>query len=129
MDVSCHPTEPPRTQSPHEAYHPDVAVCRIAAAIGEPSRSRMLYCLMDGRARTSTELAMVAEVSPSTASAHLDRLRTEHLVKVLAQGKHRYYSLEGSKVARVLEGLSVLAAASRAAAPDGTGRPCDRFVP
>lgn len=73
----------------------------------------MLYCLVDGRARTSTELAIVAGVSPSTASVHLNRLRTEHLVKVLLQGKHRYYSLEGSNVAGALEALSVLAGGKR----------------
>ncbi len=87
----------------------DAAVSRIAAAIGEPARARMLYCLMDGHARTSTELAMVADVSPSTASVHLNRLKTERLVKVVVQGKHRYYSLEGPNVAGALEGLSVLA--------------------
>jgi DNA-binding transcriptional ArsR family regulator len=87
----------------------DIAVSGIAGAIGEPARARMLYCLADGHARTSTELAMVAEVSPSTASAHLNRLMAEHLVQVLVQGKHRYYSLEGPQVASVLEGLSVLA--------------------
>jgi DNA-binding transcriptional ArsR family regulator len=93
---------------------PDAAVSRIAAAIGEPARARMLFCLVDGRARTSTELAMAAEVSPSTASVHLDRLKTARLVKVAVQGKHRYYSLEGPNVANALEGLSVLAGASRA---------------
>jgi DNA-binding transcriptional ArsR family regulator len=98
--------------------HADAAVAAIAAAIGEPARARMLYCLMDGHARTSTELAMVAEVSPSTASVHLNRLKTERLVKALVQGKHRYYSLEGPNVAAALEGLSVLAGGSR-----------DRFVP
>jgi DNA-binding transcriptional ArsR family regulator len=92
----------------------DAAVSRIAAAIGEPARARMLYCLIDGHARTSTELAMVAEVSPSTASVHLNRLKIERLVKVAVQGKHRYYSLEGRNVAGVLEGLSVLAGGSRA---------------
>src|SRR5579872_6036589 len=92
----------------------DVEVSRIAAAIGEPARARMLFCLMDGHARTGTELAIVAEVSASTASAHLSRLRKERLVKVLAQGKHRYYSLEGPAVARALEGLSVLAGAPSA---------------
>lgn len=56
---------------------------------------------------------MVAEVSPSTASVHLNRLKTEHLVKVLVQGKHRYYSLGGPHVAHALEGLSVLAGGSR----------------
>jgi DNA-binding transcriptional ArsR family regulator len=93
--------------------HSDLAVSRIAGAIGEPARARILYCLMDGHARTSTELAMVAEVRPSTASVHLNRLKTEHLVKVLVKGKHRYYSLEGPNVAMVLEGLSVLAGGSR----------------
>src|SRR5712692_4798142 len=96
----------------------DDAVSRIAAAIGEPARARMLYCLMDGHARTSTELAVVADVSPSTASVHLNRLKAEHLVKVLVQGKHRFYSLEGPDVASALEGLSVLAGGSR-----------DKFVP
>lgn len=69
----------------------------------------MLYCLVDGRARTSTELAMVAEVTPSTASVHLQRLKERRLVKVFAQGKHRYYSLYGATVAAVLEALSVVA--------------------
>jgi len=91
----------------------DTAASRIAAAIGEPARARMLYCLMDGHARTSTELAVVSDVSPSTASVHLNRLKTENLVKVFVQGKHRYYSLEGPRVACVLEGLSVLAGGSR----------------
>ena len=90
----------------------DAAVSRIAAAIGEPARARMLYCLVDGRARTSTELAVIGEVSPSTASAHLNRLRAERLIKVVVQGKHRYYSLGGPNVARALEALSVLASGS-----------------
>jgi DNA-binding transcriptional ArsR family regulator len=93
----------------------DEAVSRIAAAIGEPARARMLYCLADGRARTSTELAVVAQVTPSTASVHLQRLKTRRLVKVVAQGKHRYYSLEGGDVGAALEALSVLAGGSRKA--------------
>jgi DNA-binding transcriptional ArsR family regulator len=91
----------------------DDAVSRIAAAIGEPARARMLYCLLDNRSRTSTELAVVACVSPSTASVHLNRLKTEGLVKVEVQGKHRYYRLDGTEVASVLEGLSVLVGGTR----------------
>jgi DNA-binding transcriptional ArsR family regulator len=91
----------------------DGAVSRIAAAIGEPARARMLYRLMDGHARTSTELAVVAEVSPSTASVHLNRLRAEGLITRLVQGKHHYYSLQGPRVARALEALSILAGGSR----------------
>ncbi|HZD95198.1 MAG TPA: winged helix-turn-helix domain-containing protein [Candidatus Sulfotelmatobacter sp.] len=99
--------------------HDDAAVARIAGAIGDRARARILYSLADGHARTSTELAVVAEVSASTASAHLNRLKAERLIKVHAQGKHRYYSLEGPNVASVLEGLSVLAG----------GRVTNRFVP
>ena len=69
----------------------------------------MLYCLADGHARTSTELAMLADVTPSTASVHLQRLKERRLVKVFAQGKHRYYSLDGANVAAALEALSVVA--------------------
>ena len=90
----------------------DLAVSVIAAAIGEPARTRILHSLLDGRARTSTELAMVAGVSPSTASVHLSRLQSTNLLKVVLQGKHRYYSLAGRSVARALEGLSVLAGCS-----------------
>jgi DNA-binding transcriptional ArsR family regulator len=96
----------------------DIAISRLASAIGEPSRARMLFCLLDGHARTSTELAMVAEVSPSTASVHLTRLKKERLVKLLVQGKHRYYSIERADVARALEALMVVA-----------GSPRSRFVP
>ena len=96
----------------------DAKASVIAAAIGEPARARMLYCLVDGRARTSTELAAVAEVSPSTASAHLQRLQSRRLVKVFAQGKHRYYTLRGAEVASALEALSVLAGATRRFCPN-----------
>jgi hypothetical protein len=78
----------------------------------------MLYCLLDGHARTSTELALVAEVSPSTASVHLAQLKDRGLVRVLAQGKHRYYSLEGARTAAALEALMVVAVG-----------PGNRFVP
>ena len=96
----------------------DESIHSIAAAIGDPGRSRMLYSLMDGHARTGTELAIVANVSASTASVHLARLRDERLVKVLRQGKHRYYTLDGPDVAAVLESLSVLA-----------GSPREKFIP
>ena len=93
-------------------------VARIAAAIGEPARASMLYCLLDNRDRTSTELALVAGVTPSTASVHLARLKNEGLLRQAVQGKHRFYSLCGTDVAAVLEKLSVLAGV-----PKSTFRP------
>jgi DNA-binding transcriptional ArsR family regulator len=91
----------------------ELGAAKIAAAIGEPARARMLYSLLDGHARTSTELAIVGEVSPSTASVHLARLAEQRLVSVLSQGKHRYYSLAGPSVACALEALTVAAGGLR----------------
>lgn len=102
-----------KNQTRNAEQHPDAAVSRIAAAIGEPARARILYCLVDGHARTSTELSVVAKVSPSTTSVHLDKLKNVHLVNVVVEGKHRFYSLAGPDVAGVLEGLSVLAGGRR----------------
>ncbi len=92
--------------------HSDVAVSEIAACIAEPARTRMLFCLMDGHARTATELAVIGGISPSTASVHLGRLTSARLVKRMVQGKHRYYTLANRGVARALEGLSVVAGGS-----------------
>lgn len=89
-------------------------VPEIAAAIGAAARARMLYALMDGRPRTSTELALTADVTPSTASIHLQQLKARRLVSVSAQGRQRYYALAGADVAAALEALSVLANGSPA---------------
>lgn len=98
----------------------EITVSDIAAAIGEPARARILYCLMDGNARTSTELAIVAGVSPSTASMHLSRLKDQNLVTMTSRGKHHYYRLGGSEVAAALEALAIVAGGTRGGPADGT---------
>ncbi|POT57794.1 transcriptional regulator [Citrobacter amalonaticus] len=76
-----------------------------AAVMADKSRSRMLCALMDGRAWTATELSAVADVSASTASAHLARLCEQRFVVSLAQGRHRYFRLAGADIAELLECL------------------------
>jgi DNA-binding transcriptional ArsR family regulator len=82
---------------------------RVAAAIGDPTRARMLGALMDGASRPAGEIAQAAGVHPSTASGHLAKLVDEGLVVVQAQGRHRYYRVRDGDVARALEALSVVA--------------------
>lgn len=91
----------------HAEQH-DIGVSQVAAAIAEPARTKMLCSLMDGHARTSTELAAVADVSASTASAHLSKLKELALVRLHVQGRHRYYSLADPRVAQALEALMVI---------------------
>jgi DNA-binding transcriptional ArsR family regulator len=106
------------------AEHHDVGVSQVAAAIAEPARTRMLCALMDGHARTSTELASIAEVSASTASAHLTKLKDLALVRLHSQGRHRYYSLADPRVAQALEALMVI---GQSATPTFTPRTPDRL--
>ncbi len=77
----------------------------VASAIADTSRATMLCVLMDGRAHTATELAVCADIAPSTASGHLQRLLDNGLVRRLSQGRHRYYALSGKDVASMLETL------------------------
>lgn len=106
------------------AEHHDIGVSQVAAAIAEPARTKILCSLMDGHARTSTELAAIAEVSASTASAHLAKLKELALVRLHVQGRHRYYSLADKRVAQALEALMVIGQNS---APAYNSRTPDRL--
>ncbi|HCB1499672.1 TPA: winged helix-turn-helix transcriptional regulator [Klebsiella michiganensis] len=86
-----------------------IAMAALASAMADASRLKMLCALMDGRAWTATELSSVADISPSTASAHLSRLVSSRLLVCLAQGRHRYYRLAGSDVAGLLENMMTMA--------------------
>ncbi|MBP9539897.1 MAG: winged helix-turn-helix transcriptional regulator [Vitreoscilla sp.] len=49
-------------------------MAELARILAEPKRVHMLLALMDGRAYTATELALMAEIAPSTASSHLQKM-------------------------------------------------------
>ncbi len=83
-------------------------VARIAALVGDNTRSQALLSLMDDRALPAGELARLTNVSPATMSAHLAKLVEGGLLRVESQGKHRYYRLSGPKVANLLETFGTL---------------------
>lgn len=84
-------------------------VAEVAALLGDPTRAEMATTLLDGRARTTGELARGASVAVSTASGHLGRLLAGGLLAVEASGRHRYYRLAGPDVAGLLESLQSVA--------------------
>lgn len=69
----------------------------------------MLVALIGGLALPSGELARAAGVRPSTASAHLARLRNLGVVDVEHHGRHRYYRLASAHVAQLAEMLAQFA--------------------
>jgi DNA-binding transcriptional ArsR family regulator len=82
----------------------------IAALVGDPGRANLLAAMLDGRAHTATELPQLAGIAAPTASGHLAKLEQGRLVSSVAQGRHRYYRAASREVARMLEGIMVVAA-------------------
>jgi len=81
---------------------------RIASLIGDASRMKMLWSLLDGRAYTATELSIVADASRQSTSMHLSKLVDAGLLKVNSQGRHKYYSFARQEIAYAIEAMSVL---------------------
>ena len=67
--------------------------------------------LMGGQALTATELAVAADIAPSTASSHLAKLSDAHLIRMCKQGRHRYFQIASSEVAQLVETLGLAATA------------------
>lgn len=84
-------------------------MARVAAMLADPARSRMLSYLLAGHYASAGELARVADVGASTASAHLARLLDGGLVCCEPRGRHRYYKLADAEVAHALEALALVA--------------------
>ena len=80
-----------------------------AGLIGHPARTAMLLALLDGRALPMSVLAAEAGVAGSTASAHLGRLTSAGLLRVVPQGRYRYYRIASAEVAEALEALARIA--------------------
>jgi DNA-binding transcriptional ArsR family regulator len=93
------------------------SLAETAALVGDPARAAMLMTLMDGRALTASELARVAGVTPQTASGHLARLTAAGLLGLHCQGRHHYHRLASPAVARMLESIIEVTAASEAERP------------
>jgi DNA-binding transcriptional ArsR family regulator len=87
----------------------DRDLAAVAVLIGDPARIAMLAALADGRALPAGELARRAGIRPATATAHLRKLVEGGLIRVRAQGRHRYHELSGPPVGMVLEALAQVA--------------------
>lgn len=81
----------------------------VATLLGDKSRATILFTLLDGRMVPASELARHAHISPQTASSHLSKLVEGGLLSIEAEGRHRYYKLASQEVAKVLEGMLVIA--------------------
>lgn len=84
----------------------------IAALLGDATRLTILWALLDGKAKTATELAWAANASAQNASMHLRKLLDAGLLHVIEQGRHRYFTLASPRVAMAVESFAALGAMS-----------------
>jgi DNA-binding transcriptional ArsR family regulator len=80
----------------------------VVSLLCEPSRAKILWNLLDGRAYTASELAIVADLSATSMSNHLSKLLKADILKVEVQGRHRYYSYTNQEAAYAVESLANL---------------------
>jgi len=86
-------------------------VAELGALVGDPARASMLTELMSGRALSAGELAIVAHITPQTASTHLRKLQEARLIRSERQGRHRYVAIASAEVAHMLETMYSITAA------------------
>lgn len=87
-------------------------ISQIATLLADPKRSAMMWALMDGTARQSEELALLAGLSPSSANAHLGRLSSGGLLKVEERGRKRFFRLAAPEIGAAVEALASATLAS-----------------
>lgn len=92
---------------PAMSESPNIAT--LAAALADPARALMVARLMDGRARTVTELATAAGLAKASASEHATRLVDSGVLRAERQGRHKYLTLASPGIVRLIETMMALA--------------------
>src|ERR1700740_947125 len=105
-----------------QSYDMEADISSLAALISDPARGRILVALLDGRSLPATELAQRAGITCQTASSHLAKLTEGRLLKVIPQGRHRYYRIANARVAELLESMARFAPTKESDRP-GPKRP------
>ncbi|NMZ23620.1 MULTISPECIES: ArsR/SmtB family transcription factor [Pseudomonas] len=87
-------------------------ISQIATLLADPKRTAMIWALMDGSAKPSEELAMLAGLSASSANAHLARLAAGGLLRIEARGRKRFFRMAAADVAAAVDALASTTMAS-----------------
>lgn len=92
IDVQPHPPAMPADQAE--------LIAEIFAALGDPTRARIVYALTRGEYSVNA-LAEMAGVSASAVSHHLARLRSIRLVRSRRSGNQVFYTVDDEHVSRL----------------------------
>jgi DNA-binding transcriptional ArsR family regulator len=93
-------------------------IAEIAALIGDSARANILFALNSDDQISAGDLAVIADVSNSTASEHLAKLVRGGLVKFVKDGRQKYFMLSDETVSEILNNLESLAQVTRSVSPE-----------
>jgi DNA-binding transcriptional ArsR family regulator len=105
----------------------DTKLADLAAQLADRSRTTMVLNLMDGDSRPASELALLANLSASSASMHLAKLVRAGILSVRSQGRNKYYRIATPAMAHAIEAFgaaSCLTERKLFANPWGFARTC-----
>ena len=83
-------------------------IATLAAPLADPARARMVTLLMDGRARTVTELGVATGLTKASASEQTAKLVDAGFLKAERQGRHKYLTLASPAIAGLIETMMAL---------------------
>lgn len=91
---------------------------RLFSVLAEPARLRILQLLREG-SMCGRELASDLNLTPATTCHHLERLKLAKLLSERRSGRHVYYSVSDSELARAVR-QSLAALEKEDSSPDRT---------
>ena len=93
-------------------------IAEIAGLIGDSARANILFALQADDQISAGELAIIANVSNSTASEHLAKLVQGGLVTFVKEGRQKYFKLRNEAVAEILRNMESLARITQGSSPE-----------
>lgn len=89
-------------------------ISHIASLLADPKRAAMLWALMDGSAKSSSELARSVGLTAASANAHLGRLIGSGLLRVEVGRGKRLFRMAAPDVSAAIDALASTTVASAA---------------
>ncbi len=95
-------------------------IAALAATLADPVRAGIVTLLMDGRARTVTELGAAFGLAKASTSEQVTKLIDAGFLMASRQGRHKYLTLAGPDIAHLVETMMTLAGDSKGHLPART---------
>jgi DNA-binding transcriptional ArsR family regulator len=89
-------------------------LANLSGQLADPARAAIVLSLMDESSQPTGDLQAAANISPSSACAHLSKLVNAKVLLVVKRGRLKYYRISSAAVAHAIEALTIIASPAAA---------------